>query len=86
MVQVVQVRVLLRCLNLLEEPTAGHIYIDGLPIMELGKDINKLRQGLEWYFNSSIYFHMTVIDNVTLAPIKLKRCLLEWLRERYCIT
>jgi len=73
----------LRCLNLLEEPTAGHIYIDGLPIMELGKDINKLRQRVGMVFQQfNLFPHMTVIDNVTLAPIKLKKMSSEMAQEK----
>lgn len=64
----------LRCLNLLEEPTEGDIYIDGLSIKELGKDINRLRQRLGMVFQQfNLFPHMTVMDNVTLAPIKLKK-------------
>ena len=68
----------LRCLNLLEEPTKGDIYIDGVPLMELGKNINSLRQRVGMVFQQfNLFPHMTVMENVTLAPIKLKRMLPE---------
>lgn len=68
----------LRCLNLLEEPTKGEIYIDGVPLMELGKNINSLRQRVGMVFQQfNLFPHMTVMENVTLAPIKLKRMLPE---------
>ncbi|NMA95827.1 MAG: amino acid ABC transporter ATP-binding protein [Clostridiales bacterium] len=63
----------LRCLNLLEEPTDGQIYIDGVSIMELGKGINKFRQNVGMVFQQfNLFPHMTVLDNVMLAPSKLK--------------
>ena len=63
----------LRCLNLLEEPTDGEIYIDGIPLMEHRKDINHLRQKVGMVFQQfNLFPHMTVMDNITLAPIKLK--------------
>lgn len=63
----------LRCLNLLEEPTKGEIYIDGLPLMEHKKDINKLRQKVGMVFQQfNLFPHMTVMENITLGPIKLK--------------
>ena len=63
----------LRCLNLLEEPTAGEIYIDGVPLLEHKKDINHLRQKVGMVFQQfNLFPHMTVMENITLAPIKLK--------------
>ncbi|NLJ40359.1 MAG: amino acid ABC transporter ATP-binding protein [Clostridiales bacterium] len=63
----------LRCLNLLEEPTAGEIYIEGIPLMEHRKDINRLRQRVGMVFQLfNLFPHMTVLDNITLAPMKLK--------------
>jgi len=64
----------LRCLNLLEEPTAGEIYIDGIAVMEHRKDINQLRQKVGMVFQQfNLFPHMTVMENITLAPIKLKK-------------
>ena len=63
----------LRCLNLLEEPTSGEVYIDGIPLTEHKKDINKLRQRVGMVFQQfNLFPHMTVMENITLAPIKLK--------------
>jgi len=63
----------LRCLNLLEEPTGGEIYIDGISLMEHRKDINRLRQRVGMVFQQfNLFPHMTVMENITLGPIKLK--------------
>lgn len=63
----------LRCLNLLEEPTSGEVFIDGVSLTEHRKDINKLRQKVGMVFQQfNLFPHMTVMENITLAPIKLK--------------
>ena len=63
----------LRCLNLLEEPTGGEVYLDGERINAPGVDIDKIRERLGMVFqNFKLFPHMTVLDNVTLAPIKVK--------------
>ncbi|MGI6706564.1 MAG: amino acid ABC transporter ATP-binding protein [Clostridia bacterium] len=63
----------LRCLNLLEVPTKGEIYIEGVPVMENMKDIDKLRQKVGMVFQQfNLFPHMTVLENITLAPTKLK--------------
>lgn len=63
----------LRCLNLLEQPTSGHILIDGVDITAKKTDINKVRQGMGMVFQHfNLFPHLRVIDNVTLAPLKLK--------------
>lgn len=62
----------LRCLNLLEEPTRGEIYIDSMPILEYKKDINKIRQKVGMVFQQfNLFPHMTVMDNIILGPTKL---------------
>lgn len=72
----------LRCLNLLEEPTSGHIYIEGVSLRDLGKDINKLRQKVGMVFQQfNLFPHMTVLENVMLAPLKLKHRPTEEVRE-----
>lgn len=64
----------LRCLNLLEVPTKGEVYIDGISLTEHKKDINKLRQKVGMVFQQfNLFPHMTVLQNITLAPIKLKK-------------
>ena len=63
----------LRCLNLLEEPTSGEITIDGLPVMDKGSDINKIRQNVGMVFQRfNLFPHKTALQNITLAPMKVK--------------
>lgn len=63
---------LLRCLNLLEEPTGGEIYFDGTNITDKKSDINKLRQKIGMVFQQfNLFPHMTVMKNITIAPMKL---------------
>lgn len=64
----------LRCINLLEEPTSGEVYIEGVSVMEHKKDINKLRQKVGMVFQQfNLFPHLKVIDNVALAPMKVKK-------------
>ncbi len=64
----------LRCLNLLEIPTSGHIYIDGVDITLPKADILKIRQKVGMVFQHFHLFpHMTVLQNVTYAPVKVKQ-------------
>ena len=63
----------LRCLNLLEEPTGGEVYLDGEQINRPDVDIDKVREKLGMVFQSfNLFPHMTVLDNLTLASIKVK--------------
>ena len=63
----------LRCLNLLEQPTSGHIIFDGTDIMGKGVDINKIRQQMGMVFQHfNLFPHLSIMDNITLAPIQLK--------------
>ncbi|UCZ53932.1 amino acid ABC transporter ATP-binding protein [Bacillus shivajii] len=63
----------LRCLNLLEEVTSGEIMIDGVSITDPKVDINNLRSKVGMVFQHFHLFpHMTVLDNVTLGPQKVK--------------
>ena len=62
----------LRTLNLLEEPTDGHIYFEGTDITQKNTDINVHRQKMGMVFQQfNLFPHMTVLKNMTLAPIKL---------------
>ena len=64
----------LRCLNLLEQPTSGHIFIDGEEITDAKHDINLLRQQMGMVFQHfNLFPHYSVIDNITPAPIKIKK-------------
>ncbi len=62
----------LRCLNLLERPSGGNIWIDGLDIMDPKNDPSILRQKMGMVFqNFNLFEHLSVMDNVTIGPIKL---------------
>ena len=63
----------LRCLNLLETPTSGVITINGVEITDPKNDVNKMREELGMVFQRfNLFPHMSVLDNITLAPIKVK--------------
>jgi polar amino acid transport system ATP-binding protein len=63
----------LRCLNLLERPSGGSIHIDGIDILDRKHDVAKIRQKMNMVFQSfNLFAHLSVLDNVTLAPIKLR--------------
>ena len=62
----------LRCLNLLEEPTSGEILFEGNLITDPKTDINKVREHMGMVFqNFNLFANKTVIENITLAPVKL---------------
>ena len=64
----------LRCINKLEEPTEGHIYIDGLDLMDKKTDINKIRERVGMVFQHfNLFPNMTVLENLTLSPIMVKK-------------
>ena len=61
----------IRTLNLLEQPTAGAIYVDGENIMDKKVDINKIRQKVGMVFQHfNLFPNLTILDNITLAPVK----------------
>lgn len=63
----------LRCLNLLETPTSGEIWFDGQLITDPKTDINKVRQHMGMVFQHfNLFNNLTIMDNITLAPTKLK--------------
>ena len=63
----------LRCLNLLEMPTGGDIYIDGERVTDKGVDINRVREKMGMVFQQfNLFPHLSVLENITLAPIKVK--------------
>ena len=63
----------LRCLNLLEQPTSGEIWFDGQKITDYKTDINKVRRHMGMVFQHFNLFHnLTIMENITLAPVKLK--------------
>ena len=64
----------LRCLNLLETPDDGDVIIDDEKINEKGVDVNKVRQKMGMVFQQfNLFPHLTVMKNITLAPVKLKK-------------
>lgn len=64
---------ILRCLNRLEEADEGEILFKGISITNPKNDINKIRENMGMVFqNFNLFPHMTVLENITLAPIKLK--------------
>ena len=63
----------LRCLNLLEEPTSGKIVFEGNDITDKKVDINKIREKMGMVFQQfNLFPHKTVLQNLTIAPIKVK--------------
>lgn len=63
----------LRCLNRLEEPTGGEIWFEGTNIVDKKCDIDKLRQKMGMVFQQfNLFPHITVKQNITLSPVKLK--------------
>ncbi len=64
----------LRCLNLLEKPNKGEIYIDDEQINAPKVDVNRIRQKMGMVFQHfNLFPHLTVMENITLAPVKLKK-------------
>ena len=64
---------LLRCLNRLEEPDEGSIIIDGIDLMEKNTNINLMRRDVGMVFQQfNLFPHLTILENITLAPIKHK--------------
>ncbi|MCR5754900.1 MAG: amino acid ABC transporter ATP-binding protein [Acetatifactor sp.] len=63
---------LIRCINLLEKPTAGQVIFNGEDITAKGADIRKARQKMGMVFQSfNLFGHLTVIENLMLAPMDL---------------
>lgn len=73
----------LRCLNLLESITAGHVTIEGVDITDKKTDINKVRTEVGMVFQQfNLFPHKTVIDNIMLAPMRVRRLSAEKAREK----
>lgn len=74
---------LLRCLNQLETATAGQIMVDGHQVTDRHTDINKVREKIGMVFQHfNLFNHLTVMDNMTLAPVHLKLMSKEEARHR----
>ncbi|MCI2048696.1 MAG: amino acid ABC transporter ATP-binding protein [Lachnospiraceae bacterium] len=62
----------LRCLNLLEQPTAGQIWLDGEEITKPDTDVNRVRRKMGMVFQHfNLFANLTIMENITLAPVKL---------------
>ncbi len=73
----------LRCLNQLEDPNGGHVIFEGFDLVDLRVDINLHRQRMGMVFQHfNLFPHMTVLKNMTLAPIKLLKLTQEEAEER----
>ncbi len=72
----------LRCLNLLELPSSGHIWMDGEEITDPKADVNLIRRKMGMVFQHfNLFNNLTIMDNITLAPVKLKLQSVEEARE-----
>jgi len=73
----------LRCLNLLEDVTSGRVLVEGIDLTDPGTDINQVRQKIGMVFQHfNLFPHMTVADNIMLAPVMLKKMTSGAARER----
>jgi ABC-type polar amino acid transport system ATPase subunit len=64
---------LLRCINALEEISSGELYVDGMRVHDKGTNLNRLRSEIGFVFQQfNLYPHMTVAQNIKLAPTKVK--------------
>ena len=73
----------LRCLNQLEVATDGTIIVDGYNVTDKHTDINKVRENIGMVFQHfNLFPHMTVLDNIMLAPVELKKMTKEEAREK----
>lgn len=73
----------LRCLNLLEVPTKGKINFEGEDITDKKKDINKLREKMGMVFQQfNLFPHKTILENITISPIKVKGLSKEEVEEK----
>lgn len=65
----------LRCLNRLEEPTSGEVWINGKNIVDKQENINTIRQNVGMVFQHfNLFPHKTALENITLALLKIKKC------------
>lgn len=63
----------LRCLNMMEKPTSGEVWFEGKLLTDPKCDLNRMRQRMGMVFQHfNLFPHLTVLENITLAPVKLK--------------
>ena len=63
----------LRCLNLLEIPTEGEIWFEGVNMTDVNVDIDSMRRRMGMVFQHfNLFPHLSILDNITLAPVQLK--------------
>ncbi|MBO4799229.1 MAG: amino acid ABC transporter ATP-binding protein [Lachnospiraceae bacterium] len=73
----------LRCLNRLEDITGGEVIIDGYNVTDPSTDLNKVRQNIGMVFQHfNLFPHLSVMENITLAPVELKKMGKEEAKER----
>lgn len=73
----------LRCLNLLEQPNGGDIRIEGQSLMDKNTKITEIRQEVGMVFQQfNLFPHMTVLENITLAPVRIRKWPLERARKK----
>lgn len=73
----------LRCLNKLEEPTAGVIIVDDYDLMAKTSDINKIRENIGMVFQQfNLFPHLSVLQNIMLAPVDRRRMTKEQAEEK----
>ncbi len=74
---------LLRCLNLLEEVTGGEVVVNGANLTDKGTNINKVRENIGMVFQHfNLFPHLTILDNITLAPAELKKATKEQAKKK----
>jgi glutamine transport system ATP-binding protein len=74
---------LLRCLNLLEEVTGGEVSVNGSDLTDKKTDINKVRENIGMVFQHfNLFPHLTILDNITLAPVELNKATREQAKEK----
>ncbi len=74
---------LLRCLNMLEEVTSGEVVVNDYNLTDKKNDINKIRENIGMVFQHfNLFPHLTVLENITLAPVDLKKATPQQAKEK----